>query len=136
MTQQSAAQQFLANPVLSSETMAAVASYVESLVEVEYRRGNMAAQKGARLLALAGVTMDVARPFVEATGGRGGIDAYADHTLNIVVRGLMEARRCECPGHAGNRSHRYRCSNHTEADVPLAEGKRLCGTCYVTGDQT
>jgi hypothetical protein len=134
MTQQSA-QQFLANPVLSSETMAAVAVYVESLVEVEYRRGNMAAQKGARLLALAGVIMDVARPFVEATGGsRGGLDAYADHTLNIVVRGLMEARRCECTGHAGNRSHRYACTNHTEADVPLVGGKRLCGTCYVTGD--
>ncbi len=103
------------------------------MIEREYGIADRDAMVGARILALSGVQMDLARAFIDRNGGDDrSLAAYADTVLRQLVAEGLEARRCQCPlisreGHVG------RCEGHTEADVPELGGLRLCGTCYAAG---
>lgn len=118
---------------ITDGTRAAVASLVEHTIDREYGTQDAAATNGARMLALAGLQMDLHRLFVEINGSDRGLDALADTQLRIMVRDALDARRCDCrtggPGHP--HSSLLRCEGHTEADVPATEdGQKLCGACY------
>lgn len=119
---------------ITNGTRAAVASLVEHTIDREYGTQDATATNGARMLALAGLRMDLHRPFVEMNGSDRGLDGLADTQLRIMVRDALAARRCDCttggPGHP--HSSLIRCEGHTEADVPVTEdGHKLCGACYV-----
>ncbi len=113
---------------ITAETRAAVASLVEHEIEREYGVGNHDARAGARLLALAGLEMDLT-DFAPARGLR----ALAETQLRIMMRDGLAARRCECAAYGDGHPHSsgVRCDGHTEADVPVLPGGRYCGGCYI-----
>lgn len=119
---------------ITDGTRAAVASLVEHTVDREYGTQDPTAANGARMLALAGLKLDLHSLYVEINKSDRGLDALADTQLSIMVRDGLADRRCDCttggPGHP--HSSLIRCEGHTEADVPATDdGRKLCGACYV-----
>ncbi len=114
---------------ITDGTRAAVASVVEHTIDREYGVGDRHAADGARILAVAGLRMDLHNLFVEINGNDRGLDGLVDTQLRIMVDEGLAARRCQCREVNGH-GHRGFCEGHTEHDVPTVNGVLLCGTCY------
>lgn len=115
---------------LSDGTLAAIGGVVKCMIEKEYGTSDRDAMIGARILALSGVQMDIARAFLARNDGDDrGLVGYAETVLRQLVTEGLAVRRCQCPlissaGHIG------RCEGHYEFDVPAVNERVLCGTCY------
>lgn len=121
---------------ISAETRGAVASVVEATIEREYQvDGAEASLKGATLIALAGLDMDLGGAWREAhTGYDTGLRGYTETALRILVAEGLLQRECQCNTSSDRdrtHNHRYTCHNHYEAEVPPIDGMLLCGPCHV-----
>lgn len=117
------------------ETRAVAAGIVEYRIDREYGKVDDDGLRGATMLALAAIKMDINRRYVALNGSEDRIDGLADSLLRLLVAEGLDARRCQCPVTDPNQlvghDHSGPCEGHYEADVPAIDGARLCGTCHV-----
>lgn len=114
---------------ISVEALEFVSSCVEYRVQREYGDDVQDALAGARMIAVAQLAFDLADAGVVPTGPEA--ESLAATQYNIMVAEGLEIRACQC-GASGRSSHGMLCTGHYQTDVPVVEGKRLCGACYVS----
>lgn len=123
--------------LVTSDTRVIVGSVVEAMIEREYQKPDAdAACKGATILAVAALKFDLGPTFRAMNGELAtdrGLEELARTQLRILAKAGLDARLCQCP-EIRVHGHPYSCTYHTEADVPLVKGRRLCGKCYCEVD--
>jgi hypothetical protein len=116
---------FRDRPWLSPGTKAAIGRVADYEVEREYGREDSDGQRGAKALAIAGITMDLHRLNADLIKGwaESHIKHHAHLTLRIEVGHALRERLCQHPFTT--------CQTHFEHDVPEIEGLKLCGGHYI-----
>ena len=130
---------------ISTQTQKFIENFADYDVEKAYGRGDEYGARGARMVALAGLKMDLAGQ-VEPEH----LDAVAHTELASRARAALDARRCQCHqlGEGGVCWHGdypaprgfatrpvARCENYHEHDVPEIDGAKLCGSCYTADER-
>jgi len=116
---------FHERPWLSPGTKAAIAQVADYEVEREYGREDSDGRRGAKALAIAGITMDLHRLNADLIKGwtEPNIKHHAHLTLRIEVGHALRERLCQHPSGT--------CETHFEHDVPEIEGLKMCGEHYI-----
>lgn len=113
-------------PWLSPGTKAAIDQLADYEVEREYGREDRDGQRGAKMIAEAGISMDLHH---KLNGGmvQGWTDAQIRSHVHILMRielgHALRARLCQHPSGT--------CETHFEHDVPEIEGLKMCGAHYI-----
>ncbi len=120
---------------ISEQTEEIIKHLVEYDVQRSYGHDDKDAARGARMIALAAIGLDLYGQVDEQHR-----DKIAHRELTTRHREGLAARRCQCHriGKSGVCWHQSgtQCNGYFELDVPEIDGAKLCGGCYIaTADE-